>query len=312
MSGLRQGHPVSVLSWTTILARVPALACVSALACLSAIGIAEETPPVRRLGETHAVTVFRPDLSDAAVLGLRRNHPLAPALKLALSNYGHIEANIRDYSCLLIRRERVNGRLGPHEYIQAKIRHERRQDNRIVVPFSVYLKFLGPASVKDREVLYVAGRNEGRMRARRGGPRFGYITAWLSPDSDVAMKNNRYPLTDIGVKHLVRRLIVLARQELGRNVCQVTFAKDARIDGRDCMCIDVVRPMPGDSTCTQHVRIFVDDKLGIPIHYESHRSRSGDEGPFELVEQYTFRELRLNVGLTDRDFDVDNPQYRLK
>jgi hypothetical protein len=29
-----------------------------------------------------------------------------------------------------------------------------------------------------------------------------------------------------------------------------------------------------------------------------------------LVEEYTYANLKLNVNLTDADFDVRNPQYR--
>ena len=53
-------------------------------------------------------------------------HPLARALKLALDSYEHIQQDVRDYECHFMRRERVDGVLGPFEYLQAKVRHWRR------------------------------------------------------------------------------------------------------------------------------------------------------------------------------------------
>jgi hypothetical protein len=33
------------------------------------------------------------------------------------------------------------------------------------------------------------------------------------------------------------------------------------------------------------------------------------DGRLELVEEYSFADIRVNVGLTDEDFSPDNPDY---
>ena len=43
------------------------------------------------------------------------------------------------------------------------------RNGQLVVPFSVYMHFLGPSQVKGRKVLYVDGQNEGKMLVRNGG-----------------------------------------------------------------------------------------------------------------------------------------------
>ena len=63
-------------------------------------------------------------------------------------------------SCVLIARERIDGRLGAYEYMQLKIRHERKSEDRVAAPFSVYVKYLAPAQLQGREVLYVKGHND--------------------------------------------------------------------------------------------------------------------------------------------------------
>lgn len=55
-------------------------------------------------------------------------HPLQPTLRLARLGYQRINQEILDYTCVLVRRERVNGILGDPETIFAKVRHLQGQD----------------------------------------------------------------------------------------------------------------------------------------------------------------------------------------
>lgn len=269
-------------------------------------------PSVRQVFSGTAQTVFRPDLTDDQVLGLKLDHPLAPALELALDSYRLVRADIRDYTCQIVRRERVEGRLQGYEYMDAKIRHERTEGVGAAVPFSVYLKFAAPDDLVGREVLYVQGRNNDQLRARRGGRRFAYVTGWLPPDSPAAMQGNRYPVTEIGIENLLRRLIQLAREELGHNRCQVRFSDDARLDERPCRCLEVIRPKPDQEGVLQRARIFMDQELRLPVHFESYEAPADRPEALQLVEQYSYRRIRLNVGLSEADFDIHNPAYQLK
>ena len=87
------------------------------------------------------------------------NAQLLPILKLADDVHEQIDAEVDDYSCLVIRQERVRGRLRKHEFMVAKVRNQKKDKNgKVTVPFGVYLKFLKPSSVKGREVLFVEGK----------------------------------------------------------------------------------------------------------------------------------------------------------
>ena len=60
-----------------------------------------------------------------------------------------LQANVKDYSATLVKRERIDGVLGSHEYMEAKIRHEQTgPDGAVSVPFSVYLHFGLPFHAK--------------------------------------------------------------------------------------------------------------------------------------------------------------------
>ena len=56
-------------------------------------------------------------------------------------------------------------------------------------------------------------------------------------------------------------------------------------------------------------RIFVDKELMVPLRYEAYDWPAKPGEPPPLLESYTYARLKLNPGLTDADFDPNNPQY---
>lgn len=235
-------------------------------------------------------------------------HPLAPVLRLAEEGYARISGEIQDYTCRIIRRERIDGRLRGYEFISAKIRHEQvgAESND---PFSVYLHFDKPARVAGREVLYLEGRNAGRMLVRRGGTRMSYVTTFLAPDSPLAMEESKYPVTDIGFRRLIGRLIEVMREDMQYGECTVQFFEGAKIGDRECTRILVEHPAPRDHFRFHRAIVFIDKEHQIPLGYASYTWPEKRGGKPLLVEEYIYADVKLNVGLTDADFDRDNPSY---
>lgn len=229
-------------------------------------------------------------------------HPLDPALDVAREGLVHIRTNLRDYTCTLVKQERINGVLGEPEYAYTECRN-RRVENGRVIPFSVYMYFLKPDSVKGREVIYVEGRNEGKMVAHEGNflKRFGNV--WLAPDSALAMRNNRYPITEAGVENLIVKLIERGERDRQRGECQVEFLKNAKINGRSCTVLQVTHPVPRPYFDFNIATIFIDDELNLPVRYAAYSWPSRPGGKPELIESYTYLNLKINVGLTDDDFN---------
>jgi hypothetical protein len=223
-------------------------------------------------------------------------HPLLPVLHWAESGLPAIE-KIKDYSATLVQHERVRGKLAPRQFIVIKIRHR---------PFSVYACFKSPVSMAGQEVIYVAGRNQGRLWAHRPGLA---VTANLFPDGLIAMTNRRYPVTEIGLANLVRRLVEVGKQDLKHGECEVKYLAGAKVNGRVCTVIEAVHPTPRDYFRYHLARIFVDDELKVPIRYESHDWPSEAGGDAPLIEEYTYLALKLNNGFSDLDFSPQNPQY---
>ena len=240
-----------------------------------------------------------------------QEHALMPLIRHAEASYVDLRRSIRDYSCIMVRRERVSGRLRPHEFMYAKVRHRRVSNGRTTTPFSIYLKFVKPTQVKGREVLYVEGQNDNRMFVRRGGNRFSFVTTQIDPESEIAMNDNRYPITEFGIENMLRRLIIQARAEL-KSPCDVNYLPEAKINGRSATGI-VIRPKKRTSESSFYeARVFVDNELNLPIHYEAYAPPKNEGEEPRLLEQYTYTKLKLNVGYNDIDFDADNPQYSVK
>ena len=237
--------------------------------------------------------------ATAATVGA---HPLQPALELAQKGLAGLRGTIKDYSCTVVKRERIDGKLGEHEYMFAKIRHE---------PFSVYLYFLAPDTVKGQEVIFVDGKNDGNMLAHAGsGVRAMMGTVALKPQSMIAMQGNRYAITEIGVENLAKRLVEVAEHDKQFGECDVNFFPNAKVNGRICTCIQVAHPVPRRNFRFHLARVFIDDEYTIPVRYEAYDWPQEVGGQPVLMEEYTYMNVKVNNGFTDADFDPKNTAYK--
>jgi hypothetical protein len=238
--------------------------------------------------------------APALAPGQANEHPLMPVLRWAYSGMGNIE-KLHDYSTTVAKRERIGGKLLDYQHMFVKLRQK---------PFSVYMYFLGPPDLKGQEVIYVEGQNKGRMWAHGVGFQAHFGTVSLKPDGIVAMKDQRYPLTELGILNMTRRLVEVGEDNKRYGECEVKYYEGAKINGRACTMIEVVHPFPRKNFLFNVARIFVDKELNLPIRYESYDWPRERGGPPELIEEYTYLNLKLNNGFTDADFSIKNPNYK--
>ncbi len=239
-------------------------------------------------------------------------HPLKPLLKLARLGHARITKDVQDYTCVLVKRERINGELTGPEMIFAKVRHERTSPDQRKTPFSVYMKFLEPRHVEGREILFAMENDDSKLLVRNGGVRLAFLTLSLLPQSRLAMNGNRYPITEFGIKRLTERMIELGTKELAHQECEVTIENDIQVDQYRCTCIEIKHPLKREWFQYHIARIFIDDAMGVPVRFESYDWPTIDDGKPVLQEEYTYRDLKLNVGLSDEDFEPDYPDYRFR
>ncbi len=236
-------------------------------------------------------------------------HPIEPALRKTRSSLRHMRDNVRDYTANFVKRHRVKNNLTEPTWANIKIRHRRQQGDRIVRPFSVYLGFLKPSSAKGREVIWVEGQNGGKLIAHETGIR-NLMNVKLDPKGAIAMHEERYPITEIGMENLAVRLMEAGTREKKYGECEVRVAENAKIGDHLCDMVEVTHPVQRSHFDFYRTRVFFSQKLNMPIRYVSWSWPTKPGGEPVLEEEYTYLNVRVNVGLTDTDFDTDNPSYR--
>ena len=224
-----------------------------------------------------------------------KDHPLMPILRWASQRLPEIE-KLKDYSATLVKRERVQGKLGTTQYLAVKIRQK---------PLSFYAFFLSPPRLKGQEIIYVEGQNDGKFWVHR--PAGG--TMRFAPDSEQAMRDEHYPVTEVGISNLVRRLVEVGREDLKYGECEVKYFSGAKINDRSCTVVQVVHPVPRREFRFHLARVFIDDELRLPVRYEAYNWPDEKAGQPELIEEYTYIDLKLNNGFVDDDFSINNSQY---
>lgn len=274
-------------------------------ATLASYGLA--APPVGTKEPVHRVAMADPPVANPG------EHPLMPAIRMAQSGLATMDSKIQDYSATLVKRERVNGELNDHEFMEVKIRNERVVNGQIVAPFAVYMKFVKPAAIAGREVVYVKGENNGKLRAHEGGTAGRFLPSlWLAPDSLLAMRGQRYPITEIGLRNLIVKLIERATDDMKNGgETLVSIRPGFKINQRESTLLQVTHPVQREHFTFHLARVYVDQELNIPIRYEAYSwpAAGGKPGVDELIEEYTYVGVKINQGFTDADFDSNNKAY---
>ena len=228
---------------------------------------------------------------------------LQEAMASAHQALDEIEHKVHDYSAVIVKKERIGKHLIT-TVMFAKIREN---------PFSVYLYFLNRSDnerVKDREVIYVQGRNGDMLLAHTPRLIGGRFTMPLDLKGWLAMQGEHYPITEIGLANLCRQLIKRGESAGDPSQVKVERFRHARINTRACTLLEITFPVHEPKTWGYLARAFLDNEFHFPIRVEVYElPLDHGKGP-QLVEEYTYLDLKLNNGYSDADFDPKNPQYK--
>ncbi len=244
------------------------------------------------------------------------SHALDPLLDFARKALRNHVENHHDYTATLIKRERVDGKLVPETKMALKLKYGRttgvESSHR---PVSVYLKSIEPKAQAGREVIWVQGRNDNKLTAHEAGL-LGLLTVNLQPESRLAMRGNRYPITEIGIEKLLGKLIEKGERDRQLGPATIRTTENVVVGDRSCRLMEVIHESPtalGEEKTVEFefflAQIYIDDERLLPLKYASYSWPKTPEGPPELMEEYTYLDLSLNVGLKAIDFDPRNPAY---
>jgi len=201
-------------------------------------------------------------------------------------------AGVDHYTGTFFVQERTDGELSPPQWIALKFKK----------PFKVYLRWLeGPN--EGRQVLYPAGA-DGNELLVRVPLLVGAVTKTLDPNSPRVRKGSRHSITDIGIGRLLEFIGEHTRRGLQRR--ELTPEDGGQRTTFDRPTQRYILHFPKDSATGYYCQtavLEVDYELRLPIYVEIFDWQN------VLVERYGYRDLRLNPGLSDADFDPKNPEY---
>ena len=236
-------------------------------------------------------------------------HPLDRALAFAHDSLGQMRSEIHDYTAIMAKRERVNGKLSPTSFMNVKIRCGRTNAQGKKDPFSIYMKFLQPREEAGREVLWVEGRDSNNLLVHQPGGITGFRTFELDPNGFLAMKGQKYPIYDAGLENLIVKLIEKAGRDRAAGICKVNYRDGLKMKGRPCSLIELIHDEKKAPYEFHKAQVLIDDELNLPVRYTSYDWPASPGAKPKILEQYTYINIKTNVGLTDQDFNPKNPAY---
>lgn len=188
---------------------------------------------------------------------------------------------LQDSTCIFLKTERLGRRVTPTQVIELKVRRG---------PFSVRMRWL-EAPHRGREVVYQEGRFDDKLVLRLPAI-LGFDGIFtFRPAAPEVMQENRHPITEAGIGHITKRLYVQCRQARNRGDLRARHLGTERYLGRPTYKIMRVLEDGGYRYWN------IDTELLLPIRVTTYDARH------QLQETYSFKDLQLNVGLTDDDFD---------
>ncbi len=199
---------------------------------------------------------------------------------------------IEDYTATFVKQQRIGGKLQKKEELFMKFKK----------PFCIYYKWLRPD--KGKEVIYVDGKNNNKLIAHLGGAAsFFPISKWIKPTDPIAMSGNRYPITRSGIGNAIDSLMSQFKLAADNNELSVAYLGIEVLDGRRTHVI--ARRLPKDKKYACYISIInIDIETKLPIRIASL------DWDFTVKDIYYYKNLKINQGLTDQDFNPNNKAYR--
>ena len=173
---------------------------------------------------------------------------------------------------------------------------------------TVLFKFKKPSRFymmwpKDKiEAIYAEGKYSNKM-VIHGGLLLKFVSIAVKPEA--ALKYNRHTIKEADLGHIIEIIEANYRKAVGDRDATIVFEKEEQLDGRPTWRIKAI--LPPDRDYYGHlIYINIDKKLDLPIKMSVYGWNN------ELLEEYYYEDLKLNVGLKEEDFDVNNAAYSFK
>jgi outer membrane lipoprotein-sorting protein len=193
---------------------------------------------------------------------------------------------VKDYTCLYLKEERAisNGEL---QTIRLAFRK----------PLDVRLDWLNNKGKVDQTAVYRQGLNDGKLLARQSGLMGALAgTVKLKPDEPLALEDSRHPITEAGLGGIIENI----RKETTDPQVSNAYVGEELIEGHPAwkfVFTTKTGMLAGGQNAARSV-VWIDKGLKLPVQVEIYDRANA------LLERHRFKELKLNVGLTDQTFKL--------
>lgn len=234
---------------------------------------------------------------------------MSDVLDLARQARQHMTDHLDDYTARFVKQDRdVNGVLGEQIEMLMKVQTRLRGDSE-GAPLRVYMKFLAPESKKGREVIWGEDLFDRKICVHGTGI-LGIKKLWLRPTGFLAMQGERFPITEVGMVRLMEKVILRGGQDLSNPNIEINVVPDYEIDGTTAELLQIRCSKPrGGKDDFSLAEVAIDRQRMLILMFRSFGWPETDEEDAPLLESYTYHDIETNVGLTDEDFNPDNPNY---
>jgi hypothetical protein len=227
---------------------------------------------------------INPDSRGQQIEEILRDQPNGAIrfLQLSLERY---EREVQGYSCILVKKERVEGKLLPMEKTECYFKEK---------PFSVYMNWLAGVGEAQR-VLYVQGENKDKMLARPAGFIYGLAGVLaFNPDTPKARKAGRYLVTQFGIKLGSERTLKAMLAAQARKALFVRYEGVFKVpELGDRLCYKLVRTPytpPEDNGEVYELTLYFDVETWLQVGSILKGPPPGNQ----LIAEYFFRDVRIN------------------
>lgn len=220
-----------------------------------------------------------------------------PEVKTGLERMRSATAALTEYAYTFRREEWQDGKQLDPQVMAVKFRK----------PLQVYMTWTGDVHT-GRELIYRKGWNDDRLHVK---PSPGALvpTLNLDPKGRLAMRGSRHSIEMVDLAN-VTGLILKQTDRLAKHpTLQATYTDQGHqdVNGEPSRCVRVDLPKDQDPELYGHrVDMCVSDATGLLTRL---RTWDHEDGELRKVEDYEFRGMDTSPGLTDLDFDPENPAY---
>ena len=198
---------------------------------------------------------------------------------------------LSDYTCRLDKKVNKTGRIYHDPDISVKYKK----------PGHYYFRW-EEGRFRGREVIYVDGENKDKLLAHPGGL-FWFITLRLDPEGREAMRRNHHSLRESGIEKIIKIIEKDFDRSRKTGLGTIKFLEEKSIDGRSVRVIGCEFP-ESEEFYSHKIILYFDKELKLPIKVTVF------DWTDTLYEEYYFRDLKVNMGIEETDFDPKNPEYR--